>query len=44
MVENSEIEQTDSDERRFRKLIEHIYAGVTLLDRALNVVYRRITS
>jgi PAS domain S-box-containing protein len=40
MVEISQIGQTNPGELRFRKLIEHSYAGVTLLDRDLSVVYR----
>lgn len=40
MIEVPQIEQTSPVELRFRKLIEHSYAGVTLLDQNLNVVYR----
>lgn len=40
MTENLLTEQPNLGELRFRKLIEHSYAGVTLLDRDLNVVYR----
>jgi PAS domain S-box-containing protein len=36
----SEVDPMNSDELRFRKLIEHSYAGVTLMDRDLNVIYR----
>jgi PAS domain S-box-containing protein len=44
MVEVSQIEQTNPGELRFRKLIEHSHAGVTLLDRDLKVVYRSPSS
>jgi PAS domain S-box-containing protein len=37
---NLQTEQIDSGELRFRKLIEHSYAGVTLMDGELNIVYR----
>lgn len=40
MSENLQAEQIDSGELRFRKLIEHSYAGVTLMDRQLTIVYR----
>ncbi|MBE9666334.1 PAS domain S-box protein [Mucilaginibacter boryungensis] len=33
-------DQMNHGDVRFRKLIEHSYAGVTLLDRDLNVIYR----
>ncbi len=33
-------DRTNSGELRFRKLIENSYAGVSLLDRDLNVIYR----
>ncbi|WP_051350302.1 PAS domain-containing protein [Dyadobacter alkalitolerans] len=40
MVIASHTDQTDRGELCFRKLIEHSYAGVTLLDGELTVVYR----
>jgi PAS domain S-box-containing protein len=44
MAENMQTDQIDYGELRFRKLIEHSYAGVTLLDKNLNVVYRSPSS
>lgn len=40
MADTSETDQINFGEVRFRKLIEHSYAGVTLLDSNLDVVYR----
>jgi PAS domain S-box-containing protein len=40
MGEILEADQINSGDLRFRKLIEHSYAGVTLMDRELNVIYR----
>ncbi|MCE6991284.1 PAS domain S-box protein [Dyadobacter sp. CY323] len=44
MINLPQLEQTNPGELRFRKLIEHSFAGVTLLDRDLNVVYRSPSS